>query len=77
MAYLTFDDGPSEETEKILNALQEKDVKATFFVLGTELEKRPDTYKRIVSEGHVLSLIHISAPQRQAPQTGIPAAPAP
>ena len=56
VAYLTFDDGPSEETEKILNALQEKDVKATFFVLGTELEKRPDTYKRIVSEGHVLGL---------------------
>ncbi len=56
VAYLTFDDGPSEETEKILDALKERDVKATFFVLGTELEKRPDTYKRIVGEGHVLGL---------------------
>ena len=69
VAYLTFDDGPSEETEKILNAgyengyapaildaLKKHNVKATFFVLGTELEKRPDTYKRIVGEGHVLGL---------------------
>ncbi|MBC3516290.1 polysaccharide deacetylase family protein [Neobittarella massiliensis] len=56
IAYLTFDDGPSDETEKILDCLKEKNAKATFFVLGTELDKRPDLYRRIVDEGHVLGL---------------------
>ena len=36
--FLTFDDGPSPNTEKILDILKEKDVKATFFVLGSTLE---------------------------------------
>ena len=37
--FLTFDDGPSNSTEKILNTLKEKDVHATFFVLGSSIEK--------------------------------------
>ena len=42
---LTFDDGPSEYTSKLIDELKKRDVKATFFVLGSELEKYPDTLK--------------------------------
>lgn len=52
IAYLTFDDGPSGNTPKILDILKEKKVPATFFVIGNPDMK--DTYKRIVDEGHVL-----------------------
>lgn len=54
--YLTFDDGPSRETEKILDILKEKDVKATFFVIGREDEFSKAIYKRIVEEGHTLGM---------------------
>lgn len=37
--FLTFDDGPSNSTEKILNILKDKDVHGTFFVLGSSIEK--------------------------------------
>ncbi len=52
VAYLTFDDGPSGNTPKILDILKEKDIKATFFVVANNEMK--DTYKRIVDEGHAL-----------------------
>lgn len=52
VAYLTFDDGPSANTIKILDILKQKDIKATFFVVGNPGMK--DTYKRIVDEGHTL-----------------------
>lgn len=54
--YLTFDDGPSENTEEILNILKEYDVKATFFVTGKEDEASQALYKRIVEEGHTLGM---------------------
>lgn len=47
--YLTFDDGPSENTEKILDILDQYDAKATFFVTGHEPEYRPmiaEAYRR-------------------------------
>jgi peptidoglycan/xylan/chitin deacetylase (PgdA/CDA1 family) len=51
--YLTFDDGPSEKwTSKILDILKEKDVKATFFVVGEKAKRCPDIVKRIVEEEH-------------------------
>jgi len=51
--YLTFDDGPSpENTPTVLAILKENNIKATFFVLGTEIEKYPDLLKRIYDEGH-------------------------
>lgn len=54
--YLTFDDGPSEETDTILDILEQYHVKATFFVVG-KAEGRYDTiYKRIVAEGHTLGM---------------------
>ncbi len=54
VAYLTFDDGPSENTIKILNILDKYDVKATFFVIYRKgMEKQ---YKEIVNRGHTLAL---------------------
>ena len=56
VAYLTFDDGPtSNVTPKILEILREKDVKATFFVLGKMLTAYPELAQQAVSEGHVLA----------------------
>ena len=49
---LTFDDAPTEYTEPVLNALQEKRVKATFFAIGSNLEKYPEIGKEIVEQGH-------------------------
>lgn len=55
--YLTFDDGPSaENTMKVLDILKEKNVKATFFVVGENVEKNPEVAKRIVEEGHTIGI---------------------
>ena len=54
--YLTFDDGPSENTAAILDILKEYDIKATFFVTGKEDEESQALYKRIVEEGHTLGM---------------------
>ena len=54
--YLTFDDGPSENTGAILDILAEYDVKATFFVVGREDEESKELYRRIVEEGHTLGM---------------------
>lgn len=55
-AYLTFDDGPSTNTEQILNILQQHGVKATFFVIGSETEYGKHLYRRMVEEGHAIGL---------------------
>ncbi len=52
--YLTFDDGPSSNTDKILDILNEYGVKATFFVCGNE--RYMEEYQRIVEEGHTLGM---------------------
>ncbi len=53
IAYLTFDDGPSNiVTPKILDILAEYDIKATFFVLGKMIDVNPNILKRIYDEGH-------------------------
>lgn len=51
---LTFDDGPSEHTLAVLNILQEKNIKATFFVMGSELQKKPQLGEAIAAAGHEL-----------------------
>lgn len=53
--FLTFDDGPSDNTNDILNILNEKNIKATFFVLGMQVEKMPEVVKKIYDEGHYLA----------------------
>lgn len=51
--FLTFDDGPTPGvTEWILATLDKYDAKATFFVLGKNVEMYPDLYQRIVDAGH-------------------------
>ena len=51
--YLTFDDGPiPESTPFILDTLKEHGVKATFFVVGENVKRYPDLFRRIISEGH-------------------------
>ena len=53
--YLTFDAGfENGNTEKILDALKENDVKATFFLVGNYLETCPELAKRMVEEGHTV-----------------------
>lgn len=54
--YLTFDDGPSENTNEILDILDDYGVKATFFVNGRTDEKSLAAYKRIVEEGHTIAM---------------------
>ncbi len=54
IAYLTFDDGPSAITPKILDILRNYDVKATFFVIGVDTEFGRDMYRRIAQEGHAI-----------------------
>lgn len=49
---LTFDDGPSAYTPRLLDILKENDVKATFFVLGVMVERHPEILKRTFDEGH-------------------------
>lgn len=54
--YITFDDGPSSNTNAILDILKEYDVKATFFVVGKTDEASKKAYRRIVEEGHTLGM---------------------
>lgn len=51
--YLTFDDGPiPQSTPFILDTLRHYGVKATFFMVGDNVRKYPDLYRRIIDEGH-------------------------
>ena len=53
--YLTFDDGPSDNTNQILDILEQYQVKATFFVVGKPKSYEP-VYKRIVEDGHSIGM---------------------
>lgn len=55
-AYLTFDDGPSRNTEAILQILKENEIKATFFVTGHTDEASMQRYREIVNAGHTLAM---------------------
>ena len=51
--YLTFDDGPiPEATPFILETLRAYDAHATFFMVGDNVRKYPDLFRRVVEEGH-------------------------
>ncbi|KAJ3087874.1 hypothetical protein HK102_010097 [Quaeritorhiza haematococci] len=53
---LTFDDGPHPVgTPPLLDTLKKHDVKATFFILGTQADQYPDLVKRIWEEGHQIA----------------------
>lgn len=49
---LTFDDGPREDTARLLKMLDEYNAKATFFVVGKMVEEDPSMVKREVAAGH-------------------------
>jgi peptidoglycan/xylan/chitin deacetylase (PgdA/CDA1 family) len=49
---LTFDDGPSPDTLQILEVLRRENVKATFFLIGREVEKYPEIARKIAADGH-------------------------
>ena len=55
-AYLTFDDGPSANTDRILDVLEEYKVKGNFFVIGRFSDAYKPQYKRILDDGHVLGI---------------------
>lgn len=54
--YLTFDDGPSPLTDKVLDILKENGVKATFFLIGNQIKENESTVKRIYNEGNSIGL---------------------
>lgn len=53
--YLTFDDGPSNNTSKILDILKKEDIKATFFLVNFNSSYNP-VVKRIYDEGHSIGI---------------------
>lgn len=57
VAYLTFDDGPSQVTEQVLDQLKKEDVKASFFVIAApNNEKYLPILSRTIAEGHCIAL---------------------
>jgi peptidoglycan/xylan/chitin deacetylase (PgdA/CDA1 family) len=49
---LTFDDGPSDDTERVLDVLDANHLRAAFFMVGREIERRPQTARRVAAGGH-------------------------
>lgn len=50
---MTFDDGPKPgQTDRLLDMLKERGIKATFFVIGQNVAQYPDLIRRMVAEGH-------------------------
>ncbi|CAM2790861.1 polysaccharide deacetylase family protein [Hathewaya histolytica] len=54
IVYLTFDDGPSSNTRKILDILKDEKINGTFFVKGSDTEYSKELYKRIVEDGNAI-----------------------
>lgn len=55
IVYLTFDDGPIPNvTDFVLNTLKSFDIKATFFCIGDNIQKHPQVFERIKSDGHAI-----------------------
>ena len=62
--YLTFDDGPNpEHTPPLLDLLDTHDAKASFFLIGEQVERHPALARRIVEAGHALGNHSYSHPQ--------------
>lgn len=51
---LTFDDGPGPYTERLLDGLKERGVKASFFLIGRSVKEYPEAVKRMKEEGHLI-----------------------
>jgi peptidoglycan/xylan/chitin deacetylase (PgdA/CDA1 family) len=60
---LTFDDGPhTSSTGRVLDALAELDVRATFFCVGRNAQQHPELVERALAEGHVIGSHSLSHP---------------
>ena len=70
VVYLTFDDGPVPgPTDFVLAELAKRQAKATFFCIGDNIRKHPETFRRVISEGHRVgnhTFNHISAWSNQS-----------
>lgn len=55
VVFLTFDDGPSEHTDELLDMLNEYDAKGTFFTTLHDNDNAKAMYRRIIDEGHTLA----------------------
>lgn len=55
ICYLTFDDGPSKNTEAILKVLEDKGVVATFFVIGENAQSHPERIQAIAAQGSLVA----------------------
>lgn len=60
---LTYDDGPSQYTSQILDCLARYDARATFFVVGTNVNRYPETLKRAISMGMEIGNHTVSHPR--------------
>jgi Predicted xylanase/chitin deacetylase len=60
LCYLTFDDGPSASSGKLMDLLNHYHANATFFLLGTHIIKYPESVKRMNQEGFTIGLHGIS-----------------
>ena len=73
VVYLTFDDGPDpQNTPAVLDILKKEQVKATFFLVGTQIEKHPDLVKRLFAEVQAIgnhTYDHIYKSLYQSPQS--------
>ena len=58
--YLTFDDGPSANTDEILDILKKNNIKATFFILKSDDPKSIARMKRMYDEGHTVAMHSVS-----------------
>lgn len=58
--YLTFDDGPTEYTNELLELLAQHKMKATFFMLDAEMQRNPEVVKRMAKEGHAVGVHGVS-----------------
>jgi peptidoglycan/xylan/chitin deacetylase (PgdA/CDA1 family) len=54
--YLTFDDGPSQNTLDILKILDKHKIKATFFMCGSKTEEGKDIMKKVADAGHTIGV---------------------
>lgn len=52
--FLSFDDGPQEQTEAVLDFLKKHDLTANFFCIGKHLEENPSLAQRLFNEGHFI-----------------------
>lgn len=59
---LTFDDGPGPETAKVLAILRRYNVRATFFVVGSNVNARPSVARQVVADGHLVANHSFSHP---------------